>query len=48
VLKHIISLDLQSIGPHPVIDALHELASCYRDDCTYLFYEPTSSVDATR
>jgi hypothetical protein len=42
LLKHIISLDLQSIGPHPVIDALHELDSCYRDDCTYLFYEPTS------
>jgi Domain of unknown function (DUF4158) len=42
LLKHVISLDLQSIGPHPVIDALHELGSCYRDDCTYLFYEPTS------
>jgi TnpA family transposase len=42
LLKHIIALDLQSVGPHPVIDALGELASSYRDDCTYLFYEPTS------
>jgi TnpA family transposase len=25
-----------------VITALKELASCYRDDCTYLFYEPLS------
>jgi hypothetical protein len=42
LLKQLITLDLQSIGPHPVIDALGELASCYRDECTYLFYEPTS------
>ena len=42
LLKQIISLQLQSIGPHPVIDALKDLASSYRDDCTYLFYEPTS------
>ena len=42
LLKHIIALDLQSVGPHPVIDALGELASSYRDDCTYLFYEPSS------
>jgi len=42
LLKQIITLNLQSIGPHPVIDALGELASCYRDKCTYLFYEPTS------
>jgi hypothetical protein len=42
LLKQIITVDLQSIGPHPVIDALGELASCYRDECTYLFYEPTS------
>ena len=42
LLKHIITLDLQSIGPHPVIEALGEIAICYRDDCTYLFYEPIS------
>ena len=42
LLKQILTLELQSVGPHPVIGALRELASCYRDDFTYLFFEPSS------
>ena len=38
LLKQIITLDLQSVAPYPVIDALRELAAIYREQCTYLFH----------
>jgi len=42
LLKQVIALGLHSTDPNPVIDALRELAVCYRDDCLYLYDWATS------